>query len=52
MFRAYFNLAVMLAQVALLVLAGKALARAGPVAALAFLALAAMFNAIKYRPDG
>lgn len=52
MFRAYFNMAATLAQVVLLVLAVKALARAGPVAALVFLALAAMFNAIKYRPDG
>ena len=52
MFRAYFNLAAMLAQGVLLVLAVKALAHAGPVAALVFLALAAVFNAIKYRPDG
>lgn len=52
MFRAYFNMAATLAQVALLVLAVKALANAGPVAALVFLALAAVFNAIKYRPDG
>lgn len=52
MFRAYFNLAAMLAQGVLLVLAVKALANAGPVAALVFLALAAVFNAIKYRPDG
>ena len=52
MFRAYFNMAATLAQAALLVLAVKALANAGPVAALLFLALAAVFNAIKYRPDG